>query len=53
MTTNLILQGLTTQRSDIDRIAALAGGRRIVALAHQAYRVEDVQFSEAIKASID
>jgi phosphoserine phosphatase len=53
MTTNLILQGLTTQRSDIDRIAALAGGQRIVALADHAYRVEDVQFSEAIKASID
>lgn len=53
MTTNLILQGLSTQCSDIDRIADLAGGRRIVALTGNAYRVEDVPFSQALKASID
>ncbi|WP_151634982.1 phosphoserine phosphatase SerB [Noviherbaspirillum aerium] len=53
MTTNLILQGLSTQRSDIDRIAALAGGRRIVALTDHAYRVEDIRFSDALKASVD
>ncbi|MEC4719483.1 phosphoserine phosphatase SerB [Noviherbaspirillum sp. CPCC 100848] len=53
MTTNLILQGLSTQRSDIDRIAELAGGSRIVALTENVYRVEDVRFSEALKAGID
>jgi len=50
---NLILQGLTTDRSVIDRIAAMAQARRIEPISTNAYRCEEVQFSESVKAEID
>jgi phosphoserine phosphatase len=50
---NLILQGLATDRTTIDRIAAMAGAQRIVPLQEHAYRCEDVHFSHALKNEID
>jgi phosphoserine phosphatase len=49
---NLILQGLSPDRSDIDRIAALAGARGIVQSAGKAWRCEEVDFSEMLKAQV-
>ncbi|MGE5621953.1 MAG: phosphoserine phosphatase SerB [Bacillota bacterium] len=50
---NLILQGLATDRSTIDRIAALADAQRIVQLAPNAWRCEGVGCSGELKARID
>lgn len=50
---NLILQGLATDRSTIDRIAAMADAQRIVQLHPNAYRCEGVGHSDALKAKID
>lgn len=50
---NLILQGLTTDRSVIDRISALANAERIVPIDANAFRCEGVRFSEVVKAQID
>ena len=50
---NLILQGLTTQRATIERIAALADSSRLVALNQQAWRCEGAALSDSIKEAID
>ncbi|HJV52626.1 MAG TPA: phosphoserine phosphatase SerB [Noviherbaspirillum sp.] len=50
---NLILQGLATDRTHIDRIAALADAQRIAQLKPNAWRCEGVGFSDALKARID
>lgn len=50
---NLILQGLTTDRPTIDRIAGLADAQRVVPLASNVYRCEGVHFSHALKATLD
>ncbi len=56
--TNLILQGLDTERGaidrvTIDRVAALAQPARIVQLHQNAYRCEGVQYSDTLKTAID
>jgi len=50
---NLILQGLSVDRSTIERIASLVGSRHIVALNSNAFRCVDVQFSESLKSEVD
>lgn len=50
---NLILQGLTPTRADIDRIAALAGAASIVPLSPTAYRCEAVTPTDAQKKEIE
>ena len=52
---NLILQGPSPSpdRPTIDRIAAMAGARNVVALSTGAYRCEGVAFSEALKAAVE
>lgn len=50
---NLILQGLTTDRSDIERIAALAESKTIVAIGDHTWRCEGAVLSDAIKARVD
>jgi phosphoserine phosphatase len=51
---NLILQGLSaTDRTTIDRIAALADAQRIVPLNEHAVRCEGTIFSDTVKAQID
>lgn len=50
---NLILQGLTTDLSAIERIAAIADAQRIVPIHPHAYRCEEVRISESLKAEID
>ena len=51
---NLILQGLpATDRTTIDRIAALADAQRIVPLNEHAVRCESAIFSETVKAQVD
>jgi phosphoserine phosphatase len=49
---NLILQGLTTDRPTIDRIAALANARRIVPTHVHAFRCEGVDYSDGSKERI-
>jgi phosphoserine phosphatase len=49
---NLILQGQTTDRPTIDRIAALAGAQRVVPLHVNAFRCEDVGHSDDVKARV-
>jgi phosphoserine phosphatase len=49
---NLILQGLTTDRPTIDRIAALADAQRIVPIHANAYRCEGVGYSDELKQRI-
>jgi phosphoserine phosphatase len=50
---NLILQGLSTDRPTIERIAALANAERITALRDNAYRCEGVPFSAALKTQVE
>jgi phosphoserine phosphatase len=50
---NLILQGLTTDRQTIDRIAALADAQRITAIQAHAYRCDDVRCSDEIKGQVE
>jgi phosphoserine phosphatase len=49
---NLILQGLTTDRPTIDRIAALADAQRIAPIHPNAFRCEGVSHSDGVKARI-
>ncbi len=49
---NLILQGLTTDRPTIDRIAALADAQRIVPIHANAFRCEGVGHSDGVKAHV-
>ncbi|RZI42267.1 phosphoserine phosphatase SerB [Herbaspirillum sp. HC18] len=50
---NLILQGLTTDRTTIERIAAMAGSERIVTLSPNAYRCENVTVSDEVKGRVE
>jgi phosphoserine phosphatase len=50
---NLILQGLTTDQSSIDRIAALAHAQRVTAIRPNVHRCEGVTYSDALKAEVD
>jgi phosphoserine phosphatase len=50
---NLILQGLTSDRPTVDRIAAMADARRITQINTHAYRCEGVRLSDVLKAKID
>jgi len=50
---NLILQGLNTNRADIEAIIALAQPQRVVDINAQAWRCEGVAYSDALKAQID
>jgi phosphoserine phosphatase len=49
---NLILQGLTTDRPTIDRIAALADAQRVIPLHANAFRCEGVGHSDDVKARV-
>jgi phosphoserine phosphatase len=50
---NLILQGLTTDQSSIDRIAALAGAQHIAILRPNVTLCKEVNYSAALKTEID
>ncbi len=50
---NLILQGLHTELSTVERIAALTGARRLTAITPFAYRCEQVDSSPAVKAQVE
>lgn len=50
---NMILQGLTTDRPTIDRIAAMAGAQRAVPIHANAYRCEGVRISDELKTGIE
>ncbi|HEY8609436.1 MAG TPA: phosphoserine phosphatase SerB [Noviherbaspirillum sp.] len=50
---NLILQGLSADSAAASRIAALAGAARVLPVGANAYRCEQVQYSDALKAEID
>ena len=50
---NLILQGLNTDASTIQRIASLADAQAAIPINQHAYRCEGVRFSEALKERID
>lgn len=50
---NLILQGLSTDRKTIDRIAGLANAQRIIQVHAHAYRCEEVSCADPLKAQID
>ncbi|MEO8600441.1 MAG: phosphoserine phosphatase SerB [bacterium] len=50
---NLILQGTSTDRATIERIAAMAQAKNIVTIHANAYCCEDISYSDDIKAQID
>jgi phosphoserine phosphatase len=50
---NLTLQGLNTNRADVEAIIALAQPQRVVDLGAHAWRCEDVTVSAALKTQID
>ena len=50
---NLILQGLTTDRPTIDKIAAIANAERVIALQPNAWRCEGVSAPEDMRAEIE
>lgn len=50
---DLILQGLTTQRSTIEQIAHLARARVIAAVGEHAYRCQGISYNDEVKAQID
>lgn len=50
---DLILQGLTTQRSTIEQIAGLARSHVVVAVGEHAYRCEGISYNDEVKAQID
>ena len=50
---NLTLQGLNTNRADVEAIIALAQPQRVVDLGAHAWRCEDVVLSAALKTQID
>jgi phosphoserine phosphatase len=50
---NLILQGLATAPRDIERIAVLTGAARIEPIHAHAWRLCDVEFSDALKQKVD
>lgn len=50
---DLILQGLTTQRSIIEQIASLARPHVVVSVGEHAYRCEGISYNDEVKAQID
>ncbi len=50
---NLILQGLTTDRNAIDRIAALTGTQDVTPIAPHAYRCEGIAYSTETRAEVE
>ncbi|WP_292933805.1 phosphoserine phosphatase SerB [Noviherbaspirillum sp.] len=50
---NLILQGLNTDRSTIERIAGMADTQCVVPITAHAYRCEGVRYTDALKTRID
>lgn len=50
---NLILQGLATECSTVEHIAATAAAERIIPIHSHAYRCEGVACSDALKSQID
>jgi len=50
---NLILQGLTSDKATIDRIAAIAHATHITSIGTHAYRCEGVHYSDELKSVID
>jgi phosphoserine phosphatase len=50
---NLILQGLSADAATVERIAALAGAKRVTPLHAHAWRCSDVDFSDSLKQKID
>lgn len=50
---NLILQGLATDQAQIDSIADIAGAKSVQALAANAYRCVDVNYSAELKDKIE
>jgi phosphoserine phosphatase len=50
---NLTLQGLNTNRADVEVIIALAQPQRVVDLGVHAWRCEGVAFNDALKTQID
>jgi phosphoserine phosphatase len=52
-TMNLVLQGLDTTLDTLRRIAALANPARVVELGARAVRCEEIDFSEALKLTIE
>lgn len=50
---NLILQGLNTNRADVEAIIALAQPQRVVDLSTHAWRCEGVAFNAELKTQID
>ncbi|MGV8894515.1 MAG: phosphoserine phosphatase SerB [Burkholderiaceae bacterium] len=50
---NLILQGTSTDRATIERIATMAEAKNLVEIHANVYRCEDITYSDEIKAQID
>jgi phosphoserine phosphatase len=50
---NLILQGLTINQTQVERIAGLADAKRIVSLSDRAFRCEDAIFSPEVKSAVE
>ena len=50
---NLTLQGLNTNRADVEAIIALAQPQRVIDLGVHAWRCEGVAFNDALKTHID
>lgn len=50
---NLILQGLTTDRPTIDRIAEMVHAQRVSAIKSDVYRCEGVHYSAELKAQVE
>lgn len=50
---NLILQGPGADPATVDRIAAIAGARRIGRVSEHVYRCEQAAYSESTKASLE
>jgi phosphoserine phosphatase len=49
---NLILQGLQTELATVERIAALAGARRVTAITSNAYRCEQVDSTPTVRDEV-
>jgi phosphoserine phosphatase len=50
---NLILQGLTTDPSAIEHVAALTHAQQVTSIRPNVYRCEGVSFSDALKSEVD
>ena len=50
---NLILQGVTIERFNIDRIAAIAAAQRVSLIKPNVYKCEGVHYSSAVQAQVE